>query len=143
MTWEIIVDWVVRAILFVYALITTIVAMKKSKKANIATGQAKLNLTDMFEVLNVALASMGEVEELFKSISKDGAKTGKLKLDSVLNTVERVCRDRNLIFDLSSWTTFITNVIKVKNSGSTEQSSQLDNEHNVQSVNVRFMGGNK
>lgn len=142
----IIIDWVVRGILIIYCVITTVVAVIKARKKNKATTQqADVDENNFFVIALAALKEIKSVEELYKQITKEGAKTGKLKKENVITVLERICNSMDFKFNLTRWEEFIDAVIDVKNSGELEKlSNKLDEAANSgNQVIFEVLGGNK
>lgn len=138
MVLELIVDWVIRIILFIYAVITTFVAIIKTKKANKATGQvieAAEETSSLVKILNDTLTAMENAEELFDRIAKDTMKTGALKKEFVLNNINR--KYENYVPMISD---IIDKIVDFKNCGETDE---VQSTGQTNKINFEIFGGNE
>lgn len=115
-----IVDWVIRIILIILSVITTVFAIIQKIKAKRQAGES-VKIDDITSIVIDAMTSVGNIEEQFKVISKDGVKTGCIKLPLVLNEIERECNSKNIVFNKEYWENFINTMVSVMNVQSTVQ----------------------
>lgn len=114
------IEWVIRVILILYAVITTIVLAVKRIKAKKMAGET----VDTFDVVSNGLTEcLGLIlknEKLFSSITKEGAKTGSLKSFMTLEEMKNVCKEFNIPYDASSLQSFINGAVALMNYSKTD-----------------------
>lgn len=64
------------------------------------------------ELKEIARKLIYEKEELFKSVTLGGVKTGPFKLDSVLSSIESECLKRGVEYDSLYWTDYVNAEVK-------------------------------
>ena len=104
-----------------YAIITSVIAVirfiRKKKNGEPATLESVF-----WDVIGQGIEFVGEAETIYKALTgATGVKTGKLKLDSVLNKVRDLCTEKQIPFDKEQWTKFIEEAVKLLNNGREEK----------------------
>lgn len=97
----------------------------KSKKSSGATKNEIDNFIQ--EEISKLPQYILSAEELYTSISKDGVKTGALKLSNVLDNIKEDCESGGVTYDKSYWNELINGIVSVMNGGETKsfQTSEI------------------
>lgn len=138
MDYKEIVTLVVWSIALLYFTITTICAVAKKIRKRKSAGEVIDIKTVYTDIADSVIDGIKQSEELFRSIARDGAKTGALKKNNVITIAERACKVAGAPFDLTYWSDFIDKVVSVMN---VNKSNTLENTQ--KSINVQFLGGDK
>lgn len=109
-----IVKTVVMIIVFIYSVITTIIAIRKSRN----NGKSIcVDNKDFMSILNNNLVKyMTSAETFFKGITAVGMKTGTLKEDQVVDKIKLDCLQNGVEFDDKATKAKIKEIVDFKNS---------------------------
>lgn len=133
MTWDTIVAWVIRGIIFLYVVITAIVAVIRKKRSTIEGEETESEMSVFEKIATSAIQFVGEVEKAYNNLVGDSdKKAGPMKLETVLSKLRQLCSDLDVDFDIQYWTDFINKIVDNMNikRGESIESIQVDSEDN-------------
>lgn len=121
-------------VLFViYVLITIILLIRNKIKNNKLTGSTgEIDILDTFkEALTLCNNTIDQMETAFNSIAREGAKTGLLKKNAVLTTVQQFLSKNSNLYEVDFWSDYIDKVIAIKNN---DEFSKMNENTNIVTI---------
>lgn len=121
-----IIELVVRCIILTYAVATTLIMIISKIRKSKSAGKP-IDIVETFkEGLELCNKTIDQMETSFGTIARDGAKTGVLKKNAVMTTVQQFLTNKPLGFDNDFWSDYIDKVIKIKNNDTIQTSENTD-----------------
>lgn len=133
--WLTVLEWVVRVLIVLYAVITTIIAFKKKKD--------KGETFSILDIINYIGNVVENVETYVGNVQKEGVKTGAVKKQLALQDIEQFCKQNDIVFDEQYFGDIIDKLVAIMNIKDDTKAVVEENTTKVEEVHSNGQETNK